>query len=169
MKIDWDSDYAFYVISVIALICIGLFSPCKEIITCDKAADYCEFRSKNFLDITCRINNVPISQIKNIKISTFQKYELRGRRHHHYRQKVTVYNLNVVLKNGHVISKIFPIDTKSLQVVKNRQIPLVRFLNNQNEIKYTKVEDNSILPWIWFIIAFILAGIFVYSVKQEEG
>ncbi len=149
--------YLFELTLVVILVSIGLLQPCKYSFECHKNKDICVSRNRNIIGISEHKNTFKLSEIKDIKVDKHIKKEIRGGKYNRYIESVECYDLNFIMKDGKIIENVLNNCTKFDMITFERAEEITKFLNSSDIKDYEINEDYSLLAFIWFAVAGIIA------------
>lgn len=160
--------YLFELTLVVILFSIGLLQPCKYSFECHKNKDICVVNNRNIIGISEHKNTFKLSEIKYIKVDKHIKKEIRGGKYNRHTESFECYDLNFIMKHGEIIENALNNCTKFDMIAHERAEEIIKFLNSPDIKDYEINEDYSLLAFIWFAVAGIIALCLFLKHKQEK-
>lgn len=160
--------YLFELTFVVILVLIGLLQPCKYSFECHKNKDICVVDNRNIIGTSEHKNTFKLSDIKDIKVDKHIKKEIRGGKYNRHTESVECYDLKFIMKDGKIIENALNNCTKFDMIAFERAEEITKFLNNSDIKDYEINEDYSLLEFIWFAVAGIIALCLFLKHKQQK-
>ncbi len=160
--------YLFELTLVVILVSIGLLQPCKYSFECHKNKDICVTENRNIIGIPKYKNTIKLSDIKDIKVGKHIKKEIRGGKYNRHTEFVECYDLNFIMKNGEIIKNALNNCTEFDMITFEKAEEITKFLNSSDIKDYEINEDYSLLAFIWFTVAGVIALCLFLKHKQEK-
>ncbi|MEE0495179.1 MAG: hypothetical protein UDK34_01530 [Cyanobacteriota bacterium] len=160
--------YLFELMLVVILVSIGLLQPCKYSFECHKSKGICVVDNRNIIGISEHKKTLKLSDIKDIKVDKHIEKRIRGGKYNRHTESVECYDLNFIMKNGKIIENALNNCTTFDIIAFERAEEISKFLNSSNIKDYEINEDYSLLAFIWFAVAGIIALCLFLKHKQEK-